>query len=270
MKNLRQLTGTIRTHSFMKIKTILAGLALATVAAPIGTVLAQATFNGNGSTAWNGAIGNAQLTLSDNGSTVSGSLTTGGGLSGNAFVLYLQAGAGGFSSTSGFNDNGDSLRSAISQYGGSGQQSILNFASGFAPNYAIGLQPGSGINFGGLWHLANGGANSQNFISSINLSPTGSDAQGTYNFSFNIADLGLTPGAGQSFELFGLQVSTTGYSSPESLGGNMTGTSGWGNIQNQTSFSTYTTTPVPEPSPTALLVLSGLAGVIFVMRRRMA
>ena len=251
----------------MKIRTTLSGLVMATLMTGLNAP-AQTTYNGNGSTAWNGAIGNARLSLSDNGSTVTGSLTTGGGLGGNAFVLYLQSGVGGFTSTAGFNDNGDSLRSAISQYGGSGQQSLLNFDTGFAPTYVIGLQPGSGINFGGLWKLANGGANSQNYVNSINLSPTGSDAQGTYNFSFNIADLGLTPGAGQSFELFGLQVSTSGYSSPEALGGNLTGTSGWGGTQTETSFSTYTTAAVPEPSPTALWALSGVAGLIFVMRRR--
>ena len=251
----------------MKMKT-LAGFIVATVTAGLGQANAQTTFNGNGSTAWNGAIGNAQLTLSDNGTTLSGSLTTGAGLGGNAFVLYLQSGSGGFTSTAGFNDNGDSLRSAISQFGGSGQQSILNFSTGFTPNYAIGLQPGSGINFGGLWHLANGGANSQNFVSSINLSPTGSDAQGTYSFSLNLSDLGLTPGAGQSIELFGLQVSTTGYSSPEALGGNLSGTSGWGNAQTENSFSTYTTAVVPEPSSAALWTLSGVVGLAFVMRRR--
>ena len=129
---LRQSSASVENHSFMKIKTPLAALTIAALAT--GLASAQTTFNGNGSTGFNGAIGNAQLTLSDNGSTVSGSLTTGAGLGGNAFVLYLQSGTGGFSSTSGFNDNGDQLRSALSQYGGAGQQSILNFASGFAPN----------------------------------------------------------------------------------------------------------------------------------------
>ena len=248
----------------------LTSLIIATFAIGLGQSLAQSTFNGNGSTAWNGAIGNAQLTLSDNGTTVSGSLTTGAGLGGNAFVLYLQSGSGGFTSTAGFNDNGDALRSAISQYGGTGEQSILNFSSGFAPNYAIGLQPGSGINFAGLWQLQNGGANSQHFVANLSLSPTGSDAQGTYNFSLNLADLGLTPGAGQSFELFGMQVSTTGYSSPEALGGNLTGTPGWGNAQTENSFSTYTTAVVPEPSNAALWMLSGVVGLMFVMRRRAA
>jgi hypothetical protein len=136
------------------------------------------------------------------------------------------------------------------------------------PNYAIAMQPDNGINYGGLWQLANGGANSLSFISSVNLSPTGSDVLGTYNFSFNLADVGLTPGAGQSFELFGIQVSTSGYSSPEALGGTMTGSSGWGNIQQQTSFSTYNTTAIPEPSTMVLCSLSGLAAFFMVRRRR--
>jgi len=231
------------------------------------SALAQTTYDGNGSTEFNGAIGNGSLTLSDNGTTVSGSLTTGAGLGGNAFVLYIQGAGSGFSSTSGFNDNGDQLRSAISGYGGSGEQSILNFSSGFAPNYAIALQPGSGINYGGIWQLANGGSESLPSIGSINLSPTGSDAQGTYSFSFNLSQIGLTPGAGQSFELFGLEVSTTGYSSTEALGGTVTGSAGWGNTQTETSFSTYTTEAVPEPASVALFAIGGIA-TFFVIRRR--
>ena len=209
------------------------------------------------------------LTLSDDGVTVSGTLNTGGNLNGNAFVLYLQTGGGGFNSTIGFNDSNDQLRSAISQYtatgnGGGVGQSILDFASGFAPNYAIAMQPDSGINFGGLWQLANGGANSLPYVNSVNLSPTGVDTAGTYTFSFNLSDVGLT--GGQSFELFGMQISQTGYSSPEALGGNLIGGNGWGNTQTETSFSTYTT--VPEPSTLAICGLSGLAALLAVRRRK--
>jgi PEP-CTERM motif len=256
----------------MKIKTMLAGFLVAAGAAGLaGSASAQTVINGNGNSSWGGAVGLGSLTLSDNGTTVSGSLTTGGNLNGNAFVLYLQTAAGGFSTTAGFNDSGDQLRSAISEYtatgnGGGVGQSILNFSSGFAPNYAIALQPGSGINFGGLWQLADGGANSLPYVASVNLSPTGADTQGTYTFSFNLSDIGLTPNAGQSFELFGLQVSTSGYSSPEALGGALTGTSGWGNTQTETSFSTYVAT-VPEPS-TMVLGLAGLATLSLMRRRR--
>jgi MYXO-CTERM domain-containing protein len=251
--------------NFLKLLPI--GLALA---AGVSSFPARATtFLGNGNSAWSGAIGLGSLTLTDNGTTLFGSLTTGGNLNGNAFVLYLQTAGGGFSTTAGFNDSADQLRSALSQYtatgnGGGVGQSILNFSSGFAPNYAIALQPGSSISYGGLWQLANGGANSQNFITSVNLSPTGSDTQGTYSFSLDLTSIGLTPNAGQSIELFGLQVSPTGYSSPEALGGTLTGTSGWNNTQTETSFSTYVATP--EPSTMAL----GAAGLgsLFLLRRR--
>lgn len=250
----------------MKISTLVAN-PLITVCVMGLTELssAQTVFNGNGNNSWNGAIGQGSLTLTDNGTTVFGTLTTAAGLNGNPFVLYIQTAGGGFTTTAGFNDNGDQLRSALSQYGGAGEQSILNFSSGFAPNYAISLQPDNGINFGGLWQLANGGSGSQNYITGINLSPTGSDPQGSYTFSFNLSSIGLTPDAGQSFELFGLEVSTTGYSSPEAIGGTMTGSSGWGGTQTETSFSTYTT--APEPS-SIMLGAAGIATLILLRRRR--
>ena len=250
----------------MNTKTILSILA----AIILGFTAQATTYNGNGNTSFGGPIGNGSLTLTDNGSTVFGSLVVAGsGLGGNAFVLYIQAGASpaGFSTTAGFNDNGDQLRTAISQYNGAGSQSILNFASGFAPNYAIALAPAGGVNFGGLWQLtAGGGANTLPFVSSVSLNPTGSDAAGTYTFSFNLSSLGLT--AGQSFGLFGLEVSTTGYSSAEAIGGNVTGANGYGGTQTQTAFATYTTTAVPEPSTLAMAGLAGLAALLAIRRRK--
>lgn len=250
----------------MNAKTIIPTLA----AIALGFTAHATLYNGNGNTSFGGPIGNGSLTLTDNGTTVFGSLVVaGGGLGGNAFVLYLQTptGASGFSSTVGFNDNADQLRTALSQYNGGGSQSILNFGGGgFTPNYGIALQPGAGINFGGLWSLANGGANSQNFVSSIGLSPTGSDGAGTYTFSFSLASVGLT--AGQSFNLFGLEVSTTGFSSAEAIGGTLSGANGYGQTQTVTAFSTYTTTPVPEPATLALVGFSGLATLVAIRRRK--
>ncbi|MGO8838696.1 MAG: PEP-CTERM sorting domain-containing protein [Limisphaerales bacterium] len=253
----------------MKATKTIIGTIIATLAVSLSA--SATSYSGNGSSAWGGAIGLGTLTLTDNGTTVYGSLVTGGNLNGNTFVLYLQTGAGGFNSTIGFNDSNDQLRSAISQYtatgnGGGVGQSILDFASGFAPNYAIAMQPDSGINFGGLWQLANGGANSLNYINSVNVSPTGVDTMGTYTFSFNLSDVGLT--AGQSFELFGMQISQTGYSSPEALGGNLIGTAGWGGTQTEVGYGTYTTTPVPEPSTLAICGLSGLAALLAVRRKK--
>ena len=256
----------------MNTKTLFSTL----VAVALGFTAQAITFSGNGNTSFgSGAIGNGSLILTDNGTTVFGSLVVaGGGLGNNAFVLYLQTptSASGFSSTSGFNDSADQLRSALSGYtatgnGGGVGQSTLNFGSGgFTPNYGISLQPASGINFGGLWSLANGGANSQNFVSSIGLSPTGSDGAGTYTFSFSLSSVGLT--AGQSFNLFGLEVSTTGYSSAEAIGGTLSGANGYGNTQTVTAFSTYTTTPAPEPATLTLAGLSGLTLLVAIRRRK--
>src|SRR4029077_12335737 len=124
-----------------------------------------------------------------------------------------------FADTSGFADGADGLRRAISGFDGGGNRSLLTFSGGFLPDYAIALGPADD-NFGGLWQLANGGANSLNFISSVNLSPTGNANSATYTFSFNVSQIGLTPNSGQSFELFGTYISDTGYRSTEAIAGN--------------------------------------------------
>src|SRR5512139_1714087 len=112
---------------------------------------AQATsYSGNGNTGFGGAIGNGTLTLSDDGTNISGTLTVGGSMN-DVLVLYLQTGPSGFTNTSGFNDQGDSCRQAISGVSASGR-SVLTFAGGFQPNYAIALAPAA-AGTGGLWQL---------------------------------------------------------------------------------------------------------------------
>ncbi|MGD0745554.1 MAG: chitobiase/beta-hexosaminidase C-terminal domain-containing protein [Verrucomicrobiota bacterium] len=205
---------------------------------------------GNTNNGFGGAIGNGSLILSDDGTNLYGTLITSGPMD-NALVLYIAPSPGGFSSTVGFHDAAEPLRTAISGYtdtqnnGGPGQ-SVLTFKSGFTPSYAIALQPGNGVNFGGLWGLANGGDNSLPFITSVNLTPVGTDVAGTYRFSLNVTNIGLTPGAGQSFKLFGTFVSDTGFRSTEAVAGDLTGVQGW-NPFTQTAFATYTMIPAIFP-----------------------
>jgi len=227
------------------------------------TASAQTTYNGNGNSGFGGPIGLGSLTLSDNGTTVSGTITKGPNGFNDALVLYIDSVPGGFSDTSGFSDNGDGLRTAISGYNGS-NRSLMTFAPGFQPDYAIALGPADD-NFGGLWQLTSGGANSLPFISSVNLTPTGNNNSATYTFSFNLSSIGLT--GGQSFELFGAYTSDSGYRSYEAIAGNDTGTQGW-NPFTQTGFVTYTTQPVPEPSAAALSMLGGLLGLLVFKRRK--
>lgn len=222
------------------------------------SVQAQSTFNGNTSSAWGGAVGNGSLTVSDSGANITFTLNRGPGNLDNAFVIYLDTVSGGFSDTTGFSDSADGGRSAISGWSGS-QRSTLNFVSGFLPDYGISVENG----FASLFQLASGGNNS--LVWQTGSAQSGVNNSATYGLTFTYSTLGLS--AGQSLGLFGIMVSSTGYSSPEAIGGGLSGAEGYGNTQTQTSFSTYTITPVPEPA-TMALAGSGLALLNILRRRR--
>jgi len=216
-----------------------------------------ATINGNGNTGFGGTVGNGNLGITDNGTSITFTLNSSGALGGNDLVIYIDSVAGGFSSTAGFQDAGDGGRSAVSGYSSSGQ-SVLTFASGFAPSYAVDV----GNTYASLFGLANGGNNSLNYITGAAQS-----SSSPYSLTLPLTDLGLTTGAGQSFTLFATLVSESGYRSTEAIAGNDSGTQGW-NPFTQTSFATYTTMAVPEPSITVLLGGGGLATLLLLRRRR--
>jgi hypothetical protein len=221
-----------------------------TGAASVAVDQTTVIYSGNTNDGFGGAIGNGSLTLSDDGTNVYGTLVTSGPMD-NALVIYIASVSGGFDSTGYFYDAGDALRSAISGYtatgnnGGSGQ-SVLTFAPGFAPGFAIALQPGNGVNFGGLYKLANGGNDSLQLLTSVHLTPVGTDIAGTYRFSFNVTNIGLTPGIGQTFALFGTFITDTAFRSTEAVAGNLTGIQGW-NPFTQTAYSTYKMVPALFP-----------------------
>ncbi|MDB6068021.1 MAG: type sorting protein [Pedosphaera sp.] len=196
-----------------------------------------ANYAGNGNTGFGGPIGQGSLTLSDDGTNISGTFAKGANGFNDDLVIYIQSGAGGFTDTSGFADGNDGLRKAISGFDGGGSRSLMTFISGFTPNYAIALGPSSD-NFGALWQLANGGGNSLPYVTSVNLSPTGDPNAATYTFSFPASSIGLTPGGSGSFKLFGTYISHTGYRSTEAIAGNATGTQGYSPFT-QTSYVTY-------------------------------
>lgn len=249
---------TLNSQNMNLQKTCICGAAFAMM---LGSVHAQysspATINGNGNTGFGGTVGNGNLVISDNGANLSFTLNSSGALGGNDLVIYIDSVAGGFSSTAGFQDAADGGRSAVSGYSSSGQ-SVLTFASGFAPEYALDI----GNTYASLFGLANGGNNSLNYITGAAQS-----SASPYSLTVPLTDLGLTAGAGQSFELFGTLVSESGYRSTEAIAGNDSGTQGW-NPFTQTSFATYTTVmTVPEPS-TMVLGAGGMAMLLLLWRRR--
>jgi len=186
-----------------------------------------AVFPGNNETGFGGAVGEGSLTLSDDGTTLTGTFTKGAGALNDNLVLYIDSQSGGFSSTSGFADDADALRRAISGIdSGAVNRSTLTFPAGFTADYAIALGPSS-VSFGGVWSLANGGANSLGYIASVNVTPVGTANAATYTFSLPVSQLGLTANSGATFRILGTYISSTGFRSNEALPGNVAGTQGW-------------------------------------------
>jgi hypothetical protein len=238
---------------------------LTTVGLAVLSFSASATnYSGNGNSGFGGPVGLGSLTLTDDGTTITGTINKGPNGFNDALVIYIDSVPGGFTDTSGFGDGADGLRKAISGFDGGVNRSLMTFMPGFTPDYAIALGPADD-NFGGLWQLAAGGANSLNFLSSVNLNPTGNNNSLTYTFSFNVSQIGLTPNSGQSFSLFGTYTSDSGYRSDEAVAGNDVGSQGW-NPFTQTADATYTI--VPEPSAIALASLSGFAALLKWKRRK--
>src|SRR5256886_14558168 len=225
----------MRTKSYLVLAVWVVGLCLSARAA---------TYSGNGNTGFGGAIGNGSLSLADDGTTVSGTVTKGAGPYNDILVLYVDSGPGGFADTSGFTDSGDGSRKAISGIDGGGNRSVLTMPSGFLPDYAIALGPAS-ESFGGAWQLLNGV--SLPFLGSVNLNPTGNSASSTYTFSFDVSQIGLSPNSGQSIRLLGTYISNTGFRSDEALAGDLSRRQGWNDFTGAPDASYTIVAEAPPP-----------------------
>ncbi|HTL54115.1 MAG TPA: hypothetical protein VL361_00495 [Candidatus Limnocylindrales bacterium] len=231
---------------------------IASVLPPVNSF--GAVYYGNGATTGGGAVGNGRLSLSDNGSTVSGTFYRGNGSFSLNLVLYIDSVSGGFADTTQFADNSDALRTAVSGYyiGGTGPlRSTAYFASGFQADYAIALGV-NGPNKGNLYHLMPGAEGSLEFIKSVNLTPNNTLNASSYSFNFSLADIGLPAGSGNYFRFQSTYVGIGGgayreLESFESLGGTRGYSSVW-----FTNYNTYGVDPVPEASTSALAIFGGL------------
>ncbi len=245
------------------------GLYITLLVIGVGSVRAQTVYPGNGGAGFGGAIGGGSLSLSDDGTTLVGTLTRGSGGFNDGFVIYVDSIAGGATSTSGYTDTADGLRSAISGLNGA-DRAILNFPTSFAPDFAIAMSPAQ--NFGGLWSLSNPA--DFPFVSAISFAPPSDSTAGSYSFSISLTDLGLTANSGQSFDFVSTYVSFTAYRSNESIATTLTGTFASGDPNNNFgrndvtagNFATYTI--IPEPSTVSLLALAGGLALFRVARAR--
>jgi hypothetical protein len=102
------------------------------------------------------------------------------------------------------------------------------------------------------------GANSLNFLARTDPSLTRSDTA-TPAFSFDLAQMGLNPGSGAEFQLFGADFSNLASNSGDASN------QGWTPFL-QTAFGSYTV--VPEPSTITLVGLAALSGLIYFRRKK--
>lgn len=237
-----------------------------------GSLVGQTVYNGNGGSGFGGPIGQGTLSLSDDGTTLSGTITRGPGGFNDQLVIYIDSVAGGFADTSGLGDAQDGLRQAISGFNGT-NRSLVTFSGGFQADYALALGPQSD-SFGGLWTLAAGGNNSLIFNSNANLSPTGGGtaSSASFTFSISLASIGVAPGTGFRFVTTFLNGGSA-YRSNESFGNSMpNGTADGGNNIGQNPVTvpdsaTYGTPVIPEPA-TFIWVAAGLGGLLLARRRK--
>jgi hypothetical protein len=186
----------------------------------------------------------------------------------DALVVYLDTQPGGFADNLTFNDNGDGGRTAISgANSGNPSRSLVTFPAGFGADYAMAIENG----FIGVFQLVSGGNNSFNFQFGQAQSGNGNDPSFTINITpAQMAQIGLTPGSGQTFNLVGSYISTSAYRSNETIGASITvpadgaGNAGFANPQTFTQGISYTLV-VPEPTSLALCLV-GLAAL--TIRRR--
>jgi hypothetical protein len=220
-------------------------------------------YPGNGASGFGGPVGTGSLTINDSLSGMSITLNRGAGNLNDDLVLYLDTQPGGFADTSAFSDNGDGGRTAISGFNsGNPSRTIASFPNPFGADYAVSIENG----FIGVFGLASGGNNSLNYLFGQSQSGINSDPSYTINITAaQMAQIGLTPGSGQTFFFVGSLISTSAYRSDETIGPSVSsGNPGFGTPLQFTGDLSYTL--VPEPSSIGLLLLG--AGAFVTARRR--
>ncbi|MDG2349264.1 MAG: hypothetical protein P8L65_01135, partial [Flavobacteriaceae bacterium] len=160
-------------------------LAMLCIAFTSAISFAQVSYSGNGNSGFGGAIGNASMTINDDGTTITFTFTKGGGNFNDTMAMYISTGASGRNViNAGVNDTNDSNRRAISNTG-SGD---LTLPAGFNATHGVAINTG----FGGLWEIPTGsiGPGGLPFVVAVGNPSSASDA--SFSFSFDWSEIGLT------------------------------------------------------------------------------
>ncbi|RYE19393.1 MAG: T9SS type A sorting domain-containing protein [Sphingobacteriaceae bacterium] len=216
--------------------------------------MAQSSYSGNGGSGFGGAIGGSTLTITENTTTLTFTISKGAGGFNDALVLYLDVVAGGETTTSAYTDAGDPSRTAISGLSMTGNRALLNFPPDFGADFAIAVAPSN--TFAGIYALNNGGAFT--FKDDAGLTPLTTN-NASYTFSITKSSIGFA-NTSASFRFFGtyLNSGSSTYRSNEGYGTlnfssvNADGNPGY-NTTTATSFLTY---PV-QVLPVKLLSFTG-------------
>lgn len=272
--------GHFPVHS---MKTLFKPFGLASAAAFMFSLSAQAqtsTYKGNNGGSFGGQLGGSTLTIAENTGTglLTFSFTPGGSGGFNNIAFYIDSGSGGVTSSTQIADTGgsgagvtnaDAGQISISADSNVTGQAHVNFATGFAANFAIALDAGGNAN---LFSLSSG--NTEAFVYSANYTVPTSSA-GPYVFSLPLAQIGVAPSTGKFTFVADLSNSNADgngdgafYLSNETIGtSSATVTDGSANPGNTGTlvFSTFDTFPAPEPSTWAM-TLGGL-GLLIGFRR---
>lgn len=240
------------------------------------------TYKGNGGGSFGGQLGASSLTVSENTGTglLTFSFTPGGSGGFNNIAFYIDSGSGGVTSSTQINDTGgsgtgvtsaDAGQISISADSNVTGQAHVNFAAGFAANYAIAFDSAGNAN---LFSLSPG--NTEAFTVSANYTVPATGA-GPYVFSLNSTAIGLAAGKG-SFtfvaDLSNANADGNGdgafYLSNETIGNStVTVSDGSANAGNTGTlvYSSVATFSVPEPGTWAMMILGGAATLVGLQRR---
>lgn len=205
-------------------------------------LFAQTNYSGNGNDGFGEPVGGSNMTISDNGTTVTISFNKGIGDFNDEMVMYIDSKTGGFTSTANFADPdaGNKHTRAITGAGifDGGTRSVVNFPTGFEADYAVAVN----TDFGGLWELIENAEFP--FITGVGNPTNTTDSN--FVMTFNKAAIGLAPEDNIAFNFVITYMDGFGgngvFRSDEGYGAGLPAGNPGTNDVTFTSFETYDST----------------------------